>query len=179
MLLPVRPGKNGEHMQKIHHYADQGGGRHNIGVDVSENVTVLVSPRSVAAQPEAERIAAIFVDHQAEMERARLELEECRTSLERAKARAVQAEAALDAAMTGRQRLFGRVLMKPATPGAWDGAVWLLDPEKQEKGMGIRFDSAAEVRQSYPELWVVGMTADGVLLDAAPLRMEPAPVESP
>ena len=57
------------------------------------------------------------------------------------------------------------MLLKPATPGAWSGEVWLLDPTKQEQGFGLRFESLAEVRRSHPELWVVGIVDDGVLLD--------------
>lgn len=160
-------------MSTIHRYADHGDGRRNLGVDVSEHVTVLVSPRSADAQPEAEQIAALIADHHAEMERARTELAECRASLERAKARATAAEAALDAALTGKRRFFGRVLMKPAVAGAWDGEVWLLDPDKQERRWGIGFTSAADVRLAYPELWIVGVTADGVLLDASPIKRTP------
>lgn len=157
----------------IHRYAEQPDGRRNIGVDVGENVTVLVSPRSTEAQGEAERLALLVVDHHAELESLRAQLAEREALLATARARAAAAEAARDAALTGRRRFFGRVLMKPATAGIWDGPVWLLDPEKQEKGLGLRFDSAAEVRLAHPELWVVGMSQDGVLLDAAPIRSQP------
>lgn len=158
-------------MSVIHRYADLGDGRRNIGVDVSERVRVLVSPQSVAAQPEAERIAALVLDHHAALAQVQAELVVCRTALELAKARGVSAQVALAAALAGKRRFFGRVLMKPAEAGAWDGEVWLLDPDKQERGLGLRFASAAEVRLAYPELWVVGMTADGVLLDASPIEL--------
>lgn len=157
----------------IHKYAEQPDGRRNLGVDVGENVTVLVSPRSAEAQGEAERIAALVANHHAALESLRAQLAERDSLLATARARAASAEAARDAALTGRRRFFGRVLMKPATAGAWDGAVWLLDPEKQEHGLGLRFDSAAEVRSAHPELWVVGMSQDGVFLDAAPIRSQP------
>jgi hypothetical protein len=154
---------------RLHRYSDQGDGRRNIGVDVGEHVTVLVSPRSADAQAEAERIAFMLLDHQTEVEQVRTTLSQCRADLDGARTRASEAEAALNAALSGKRRFFGRVLMKPATAGNWEGVVWLLDPDKQEMGLGLRFNSAADVRRAYPELWVVGMTADGVLLDASPL----------
>lgn len=154
---------------RLHHYSDQGDGRRNIGVDVGDHVTVLVSPRSADAQSEAERIASLLLDHQAEVGLVRTALSECQSARAGALKRASMAEAALNAALSGKRRFFGRVLMKPTTAGNWEGAVWLLDPDKQEMGLGLRFDSVADVRRAYPELWVVGMTADGVFLDASPL----------
>ena len=158
---------------RIHRYADLGDGRRNLGIDVSEHVSVLISPQSTAAQEEAERVATLFVDHRSELEHMRSALSECRGAIEKAKARAIAAESALSAALSGTRRLFGRVLMKPSTAGAWNGEVWLLDPERKERGLGLRFDSVADVRIAYPELWVVDVTNDGVLLDAAPLARKP------
>jgi hypothetical protein len=50
--------------------------------------------------------------------------------------------------------------------GDWHGEVWLLDPVKQERGRGLRFANVAEVRALHPELWVVSVQGDDVLLDA-------------
>lgn len=159
---------------KLTRYAQQPDGRRNLGVDVGGTVNVLVMPQSEEAQADADRVAALILDHHAEMERLTTALAAANDALSKVQAKLAVVDAALDSALRGTRRFFGRVLMKPATPGAWDGAVWLLDPEKQERGSGIRFASVADVRMTYPELWVSGMTPDGVLLDASPL-----PVETP
>lgn len=154
-------------MSHLTHYAAQEDGRHNIGVSIGETITVLVTPHSAAAQADAEQVAALIDDHVTSRRHDSEALAACRDSLALALSRAASVEAAIDAVMLGKRRFFGRVLMKPATPGAWSGPVWLLDPDKQENGLGLRFESTMEVRHSFPELWVIGMTSDGVLLDVA------------
>lgn len=79
------------------------------------------------------------------------------------------ARATIEAATRGARRFFGQVLCKPHSKGEWSGAVWLLDPEKQEGSFGLLFGSLAEVRAAHPELWIVGLRDDGILLDARPL----------
>lgn len=46
------------------------------------------------------------------------------------------------------------------------GEVWLLDPVKKHRGRGLVFANLAEVRRLHPELWVVDVCDDGLLLDA-------------
>lgn len=84
-----------------------------------------------------------------------------------------QLRATHEAALTGRRRFFGPVLMKPARAGEWGGEVWLVDPEKRERGRALVYANAAEVRALHPELWVVGVVDGGVLLDAWGLTVQP------
>lgn len=71
----------------------------------------------------------------------------------------------LASALTGKRRLFGRVLLVAGKDG-WGGEVWLQDPEKRDAGMALRFESLAECRQSHPELWPIGVADGCVLMDA-------------
>lgn len=84
----------------------------------------------------------------------------------RLRARVEQLEVAAEAAVVGRRRFFGPVLVVPEAPGDWAGSVLLLDPEKKRRGQSLRFASLRELRREHPELWIVGQDADGVLLDA-------------
>lgn len=154
---------------QITRYAPHADGRYNIGIDVTDRITVLITPRDVDAQAAAEFSATLIADQHEEVNRLRAALDESRNALIRAKANATQAENALDAALKGTRRFFGPVLLKPEMPGDWKGAVWLLDPDKQEKGWGLRFDSLADVRREYSELWIAARVNDGILLDAAPI----------
>jgi hypothetical protein len=161
-------------MVEITRFMKRADGSYNLGVTVGDTVRVLVEPVSVDAQADAEKTAS-FIGHQTE-EIARLEQKiiELRDALTKARTSRKTAESALDAALSGKRRFFGRVMMKPAMPGDWTGEVWLLDPEKQERGWGMRFQSTADVRREYPELWPVGKTHDGILLDACPLGQKDA-----
>lgn len=147
------------------------GGR-NLGLTL-DGVRVLLTPRGAEGQAAAEGIAQRLLDADGEraaeeLRRVALESEvaSLRASLERARSRAGDAESRAHAAITGRRRFSGPVLMQPAQTGDWTGAVWLLDPEKKGRGFGLRFANLAEVRELHPELWVVGVTEEGVLLDA-------------
>lgn len=153
-------------MVEIVRFMKRTDGSYTLGVAISDTVRVLVEPTSIDAQADAEKTAS-FIVHQGE-EIARLEQEviTLRDALTKARSARNVAENALSSVLTGkRRRFFGRVMMKPTTPGDWRGEVWLLDPEKQERGWGMRFASTADVRREYPELWPVGKTHDGILLD--------------
>jgi hypothetical protein len=148
-----------------------GDGARNVGVDL-DGVRLLVQPSSAkdngAARALAERIisdedARLVLAVQLEAERndaARL-----REQIRRLEAKLSEQRAINEAAIAGRRRFFGPVLMKPVAAD-WAGEVWLLDPERKERGSGLRFASVAEVRALHPELWIVAITDDGVLLDA-------------
>lgn len=66
---------------------------------------------------------------------------------------------------TARGPFFGPVLLVPASPGIWDGPVWLQDPVKRDRGYGLHFDSLGAVRAAYPALWIVRPEGEGILLD--------------
>lgn len=151
-----------------------GAGGRNVAVTV-DGLTVLVQSDDEASDEKAVAVARAILD------RGELlaELEQCRSKIADLKKRLAEQRAAVDvsrasllAAAEGRRRFFGPVLCVPAQGGDWSGAVWLLDPEKGEHGRGLRFASLAELRERHPELWIVGVTDRGVLLDAATLPRE-------
>lgn len=158
--------------EKITVYGPRAQGGRNLGLTLN-GVQVLLSPQDEARQADAERIAVSVLENEtareallARIQAMEAEVADLRGHLEQARSKVRAAEERATAATTGRRRFFGAVLLRPAQPGAWDGPVWLLDPEKKERGSGLRFASLAEVRQMHPELWVIAVTADGVLLDA-------------
>jgi len=158
--------------KQIHQYMEVMPGLHNLGVDPVDGVHVLIQPRDASMQKRAHQLAVAIVDAALEQQAQQLAInavqaanETLAAQLRAARARIAELEAANEAAVTGRRRFFSPVLMKPAS-GDWAGAVWLLDPVKQERGLGLCFDSLAEVRRLHPELWVIGVRDGGVLLDA-------------
>jgi len=157
---------------KIHEYMKSASGGRNLGFDAAPGVHVLVQPIDAKHQKRAQQVAFAFADAALEQQAQKLALdglqaanESLADQLRKARARIAELEAANEAAVTGRRRFFGPVLLKPARPGDWSGEVWLLDPVKKEHGRTLVFDSLAEVRQLHPELWVVGVVDGGVLLD--------------
>lgn len=120
--------------------------------------TVQVTPAN-EADNQAAADAAEFIS-----DRFRL-VDELREQLVRERAEAASLRSRLEGALTGKRRLFGRVLLAPGKDG-WTGEVWLMDPDKRGAGMALRFASLSECRLAFPELWVVGHTGDGVLMDA-------------
>lgn len=147
------------------------GGR-NLGVSLS-GVTVLLSPADESHQEDAEHIALRLLGEHAERESLLSQLREAEVAaaalmekLQHANEARRAAESRAESAITGRRRFFGPVLLVPASSGDWAGEVWLLDPDKRERGVALRFASVAEVRAAHPELWVAGAAHGGVLLDA-------------
>ncbi|MFZ5440489.1 MAG: hypothetical protein ACOZQL_10800 [Myxococcota bacterium] len=158
---------------KIHEYMANAAGARNLGFDAAEGVHVLVQPASAEYQKRAQQVAIAFADAALEQQAQQLALdalqkanESLADQLRKARARIAELETANKAAVTGRRRFFGPVLLLPPRPGDWSGEVWLVDPVKREYGRALVFDSLAEVRRMHPELWVVGVVDGGVLLDA-------------
>lgn len=158
---------------KIHEYMANSAGARNLGFDAADGVHVLIQPSSAEHQKRAQQVAVAFADAALEQQAQQLALDGLQAANETLSNSARRGRASLSSSAlrwrpspTGRRRFFGPVLMKPARPGEWDGEVWLLDPEKRERGFSLRFESLAEVRQLHPELWVVGVVDGGVLLDA-------------
>lgn len=157
----------------LHIYGARDNGARAVGVDVTEGVTVLVTPSD--GQHNEAALAVARDAHDAGCERAtlRTELDHAKRAHERLLKRIRELEEQREAAETraiaathGRRRFFGPVLLVPARPGDWSGEVWLLDPIKREHGRALVFASVAEVRAMHPELWVVEVRDGGVLLDA-------------
>lgn len=144
----------------------------NAGVSVP-GANVLVSPTGDGGAQRAHEVAAAILDTETrfailktEIERQERVISGLRDRAERAESRLSHQRVINEAAIAGKRRFFSAVLMAPKTPGDWSGEVWLMDPVKQLKGNALRFASLAEVHAEHPELWVIGTTADGVLLDA-------------
>lgn len=162
---------------KIHEYMANAAGARNLGFDAAEGVHVLIQPSGPEHQKRAQQVAVAFADAALEQQAQQLALdglqaanESLAEQLRKARARIAELEAAALAAVTGRRRFFGPVLLRPVRPGDWTGEVWLLDPAKKERGFGLRFKSLLEVRLAHPELWVVATGDDGVLLDATEVQ---------
>lgn len=148
-------------------------GAKSIGFDASARVRVLVTPVGSEHNDEALAVARELYPESAASDAVRVELEHAKRTIARLDRELKTLEAERDAAneravhaATGRRRFFSAVLMVPAKPGDWSGEVWLLDPVKKYHGRALTFASVAEVREMHPELWVVEVTPDGVLLDA-------------
>ncbi len=157
----------------LHVYGARDNGARAVGVDVAEGVTVLVTPSSGEHNDAALAVARDARDAGCERARLRAELERAKRTQDVLAKRILELEAQRDAAdaravaaTQGRRRFFGPVLMVPARPGDWSGEVWLLDPDKRERGRALVFASVAEVHAMHPELWVVEVRDGGVLLDA-------------
>lgn len=152
-------------MSEIVRYAQKADGSRNVGVQIGA-VSVLFQPSGPGHDADAERLAeqvAGVADHLAQ-----LGLEVARKSADLAdmRRRVEASEARLSASLDGKRRFFGPVLVKPHADGDWNGRVWALDPEKQERGMGLAFASLAELRLEHPELWPIGVKDGGILMDA-------------
>jgi hypothetical protein len=152
-----------------------GDGGRNVSL-VVDGLTVLIQSDDAASDEKAIEVARALKrrgDLLAEAQKLRSEHAEEVAALKRRNeelhVKAAAATASLQAAAEGRRRFFGPVLCVPTTAGDWSGAVWLLDPEKGERGRGLRFASLSELRELHPELWIVSVTERGILLDAAKL----------
>lgn len=148
----------------IHVYGQGANGGHAVGLDI-DGLRVLITPSGPEDDAAAVSLAKAIESTSELAERLRAAEAEnvrLRTLVEKE-------QSALRHALMGKRRFFGRVLLTPELPGDWGGVVWLYDPDKREQGMGIRFNSLRDVRETCPELWVVGTVDGGVLLDAAPL----------
>lgn len=103
-----------------------------------------------------------------QLEVARREADHAKKTAEVAHADANASRESLGAVLVGRRRFFGPVLLVPGANG-WDEEVWLLDPEKGERGTGLRFGSLRILWINHPELRPVGVHGQGILLDALAL----------
>ena len=160
--------------KSIHVFGRNASGGHNVGIDAC-GLRVLVESRDESTDESAVQLAqridamargvGVSIFQKAVYER---EISDLRETVARMERQFVKARATLDAAVTGRRRFFGPVLLSPGSEG-WHGDVWLLDPTKEDAGMGIRFESLAALREEHPELWIVDTHPRGVILDALPL----------
>lgn len=156
-------------------YGKNAGGGRNVGVEV-DGIRVLVESSGEETDKAAEKLARSIAERHeantvAEGEREsfrRKELELC-ARIDREVARTREARSALACVINGRRRFFGPVLCV-AGPNGWGGEVWLQDPEKRDRGMGLSFSSLVELRRIHPELWIVRPEGDGILLDVCPIR---------
>lgn len=129
---------------------------------------VLVNASGEASNEAVARLAEDLVTMDWQLEAARREATHAKTSADEARASANASRAALGAVLVGQRRFFGPVLLVPGALG-WDGEVWLLDPEKQDGGTGLRFGSLRILWINHPELRPVGVQGQGILLDALAL----------
>lgn len=161
-------------MTDITRFMQRPDGARNLEVTLASGVRVLIQAPSGETQEHAERAALEIAEHDREFRAMAEEAEILRNALTAARAELASARAAIEAMATDEPRLFGNVLLKPAVTGNWTGEVWLLDPEKQERGYGIRFKSLADARTAFPELWPIGNTSDGVLMALVPFTSKEA-----
>lgn len=157
-------------MAEIFVYGRNVGGGRNIGVDL-DGVRVLVESHSPETDAAADRVARQIAErHDANVVAAGERAEHRRVvasltgRIDIQRARARSAESALASAIEGRRRFFGPVLLVAGRDG-WGGEVWLMDPEKRERGSALTFGSLAALRAAHPELWVVCPDGDGILMD--------------
>ena len=149
-------------------YGRNAAGGRNIGVALPSGTSVLIYSGGEAEDKSARELADRIVDGERALEVLRAERDQARSQRNAALAEASRLDRSLRSAISGRRRFFGPVLCRPAGTD-WSGPVWLLDPKKQERGLGLRFESLADLRQQHPELWPVGTLEGGVLLDASTL----------
>lgn len=149
-------------------YGRNHSGGHNIGVTLPNGTSVLIYSRHEGEDARARELADRIVDGEHALHAMRTERDQARSQRNTALAEASRLDRSLRSAIAGRRRFFGPVLCRPAGTD-WSGPVWLLDPTKQERGLGLRFESLEELRQQHPELWPVGTLEGGVLLDASTL----------
>lgn len=148
-------------------------GTRRFAVEVQDGVRVLVEPTGSDNNDPAEAWAAKISDQAiweasaaATIKGLRNERDALVERIGLLERRLAEQRTIAEAAVAGRRRFFGPVLLVPVVPGDWSREVWLLDPVKGFRGRGLRFASLAEVRSLHPELWIVGTTESGVLLDA-------------
>lgn len=157
-----QPGPNGV---DITQYGPRASGGRACAVTLPSGLRVLVDPSEESQNQAALDVARRTVEGEASLAAALADITRLREQVQRLENKVRDLRTINEAAITGRRRFFGPVLLK-AGPDGWTGAVWLLDPDKKERGLGLQFASLAEVHTMHPELWVIGTTADGVLLDA-------------
>lgn len=165
-------------MADVHVYGRNGSGGRNVGIE-TDGMKLLVYSTNEGTDAAALALAHRIVDREdarvaaeAQIATARAEAMHLRELLDRAESSLRDARHALQVAIDGRRRFFGPVLCEPASVAGWEGPIWLLDPQKRDRGTGLRFASLAELRMRHPELWIVRVEGTSILLDAAPLRSE-------
>lgn len=133
-------------------------GTHETGASVlvdhcDDEFANVVADAIVAVLPDATR--AIFLARQAQGDAEDRE--------KKSHSRSRRAEAQLDAVLhRGRPRVFGEALVRTFK----DGSAWLLDPVKQEAGLGLRFSSLKELWQEFPELRPVRWSGGDLIVSA-------------
>lgn len=156
-------------------------GTRAVRVDVDDGITVLVTPRHADDNKRALQVATRIADAELDAKAQQVALEALQhandvfaTRIRALTLKVESAEQRLEAAETGRRRFFGPVLLVPVRAGEWSGEVWLQDSVKGDRGTALRFASLMEVRALHPELWIVEVRPEGVLLDAAKLPTKTA-----
>lgn len=152
-------------------YMQRNDGTRALGVTV-DGVQITLTPNS-ESQKLARQIAQRIVDAELDARAQKVAIDGLQHANEKLAARVrelraqlADAETRIDAALTGKRRLFGRVLLLVET----NGETWLMQPEKRESGFALRFDSLAECRRAHPELWPTGEIDGGcVVMDGLPL----------
>lgn len=160
-------------MTEVTQFMATGGGERSCGFSDSE-VNILVTPQGTTTNARALEIATALAERRADPkviglqnENADLQarIERISDVLARTRLRAERGESRLESALTGRRQFFGPVLARPAVAGDWSGEIFLLDPVKQEQGRALAFASMKALRLAHPELWIVDVTSDGILMD--------------
>jgi len=129
---------------------------------------VLISSGGPEQDASAQALASDLLTADWQIEAARREAAHAKETAHSARADANANREALGAVLIGTRRFFGPVLLVPGAHG-WDEEVWLLDPEKGERGTGLRFGSLQILWINHPELRPVGVHGQGILLDALAL----------
>ncbi len=152
-------------------YMRRGDGTRALGVRVG-GVQITLTP-DADSQKLARQIAARIVDAELDAKAQQVALdglqhanEALATRVRELRAALADAERRVDAAVTGKRRLFGRVLLRVES----SGVTWLMQPEKREAGFCLRYESLAECRRAHPELWPTGELDGGcIVMDGLPL----------
>lgn len=153
-------------------YMAKSSGARSVSVDVG-SLRVVVDPLDETNNQAAVELAERIERYEKALREARKLIQGANEERKILKAKLREAGERNLAAITGRRRFFGPVVMVPVPGDAagWIGPVLLLDPEKLFRGRSLEFASAAEVHREHPELWVIGTFSfesgvTGVVLDA-------------
>ena len=114
-----------------------------------------------AANAAADAVAAVTHPETLELGRLQRQAKNLLDSAKAAHGARAEAQERLSRVLTGRAPFFGRLLVRTGA----DGVAWLLDPDKQERGFGLRFESLTELWRAHPELRPVSWGDDGLIVE--------------
>lgn len=158
---------------EVSHYGQSGNGARTVSVRWAAHpgVEVQVRPTTDDHQGIADELARTIASDLGQVSEIRAE---CRKVTFAATLRRKSAERSVDLMTAPGQRFLGPAYVRPDSKSAWQGRVWLVDPEKGFSGLGFMFDSLPDLWRAMPDLrpMAAGQDETGPWIEVASLQIK-------